>query len=462
MKNTSSQQLHDLSIFTWLILVMLRSSHAFTLQPYSFRQHFSTYRAATTGDDVSSEAQVRPPSRRADSSSSTIDGLGSWEELHGNYVLRPSSDYADQQPRALIHFLGGALVGAAPDLSYRYMLEKLAQRGFLIVATPYTLSFDYIKLCDDIICRFENIAPSLASQYGALPVVGVGHSCGALLHVLITTLFPDTPRAANALLSYNNKSAKDAVPAFDAVVAPFFISLATTTNSTISSDGYSPFPPTSVDIMNIALGVGREALIKGEVPSDEFLHSIARKTTPEFLSSLIPDTVSIDPKIRQTIEESLLQPILSINSESGTTAYLEQGLDILQQIPSLIVEVAEGARDFNPPPSSVQAAARRVYRARRTLLIQYDGDILDESELMESLLRESSVISRMKRPMVDFDIQRTVLSGNHATPCLAPPLDVATRAEDLLGEENSKDRLFYSGADETVEELVRWLEEGQL
>lgn len=439
---------------------MLKSSDAFMHRPFSFKQRFSTYR--TVGSNVSSDTQVRPPSSRADSPSSTIEGLGSWEELHGNYVLRPSSDYPDQQPRALIHFLGGALVGAAPDLSYRYMLEKLAQRGFLIVATPYTLSFDYIKLCDDIIRRFENIAPMLASQYGALPVVGVGHSCGALLHVLITTLFPDTPRAANALLSYNNKSAKDAVPAFDAVVAPFFISLATATNKTSSSDGFSPFPPTSVDVMNVALSVGREALTKGEIPTDNFLDEIARKATPEFLSSLIPDNVSIDPKLRHAIEENLLQPILNINSESGTTAYLEQGLDILEQIPSLIVEVAEGARDFNPPPSSVQAAARRVYRARRTLLIQYDGDFLDESELMESLLRESSVISRMKRPMVDFDIQRTVLSGNHATPCLAPPLDVATRAEDLLGGESSKNRLMYSGADETVEELVRWLEEGQL
>ena len=181
-KTSSQQQLYaGLSVFVWSIIVMLKSSDAFMHRPFSFKQRFSTYR--TVGSNVSSDTQVRPPSSRADSPSSTIEGLGSWEELHGNYVLRPSSDYPDQQPRALIHFLGGALVGAAPDLSYRYMLEKLAQRGFLIVATPYTLSFDYIKLCDDIIRRFENIAPMLASQYGALPVVGVGHSCGALLHV---------------------------------------------------------------------------------------------------------------------------------------------------------------------------------------------------------------------------------------------------------------------------------------
>ena len=56
-----------------------------------------------------------------------------------------------------------------------------------------------------------------ARQYGAVPVVGVGHSCGALLQLLITSLFPDTPRAANALLSFNNKPVTEAVPFFEEV-----------------------------------------------------------------------------------------------------------------------------------------------------------------------------------------------------------------------------------------------------
>ena len=93
------------------------------------------------------------------SSQSTKSKLGEWEEMHGNYLLKPPPNAPE--PRALIHFLGGAFVGAAPDLSYRYILEKLAERGFLIVATPYKLSFDYIETCDDIIGRFERIAPHL-------------------------------------------------------------------------------------------------------------------------------------------------------------------------------------------------------------------------------------------------------------------------------------------------------------
>jgi hypothetical protein len=103
---------------------------------------------------------------------------GRWEELHGNYILRPQYQYLSpattslngsnsqqqQQPRALIHFLGGALLGAAPQLTYRYLLERLSSRGYLIVATPYQLSFDHLATCDEIIERFELVAPDLARR----------------------------------------------------------------------------------------------------------------------------------------------------------------------------------------------------------------------------------------------------------------------------------------------------------
>ena len=159
------------------------------------------------------KTSVKPKGKGEESSN--IAGFGKWEELHGNYVLRPS--VADGPPRALLHFLGGALVGASPHISYRYMLERLAEQGYLVVATPYNLSFDHLETCDAVIHRFERIAPMLARTYGALPVVGVGHSLGALLQLLISSLFPDTPRAANALLSFNNKQVTEAVPLFEEV-----------------------------------------------------------------------------------------------------------------------------------------------------------------------------------------------------------------------------------------------------
>ena len=36
------------------------------------------------------------------------------------------------EPKALVHFLGGAFLGAAPQLAYRPLLEALAARGALV------------------------------------------------------------------------------------------------------------------------------------------------------------------------------------------------------------------------------------------------------------------------------------------------------------------------------------------
>lgn len=271
-------------ISTWLLLVTTGGDYVsgFGVQPSSLsramvNEHaiFMSEESDVPSDvpsDVSDEdTEPVPTAFTSLNEKSQETGIGDWEELHGNYLLRPAA--TQSQPRALIHFLGGALVGAAPDISYRYVLERLAERGFLIVATPYTLSFDYIATCDDIIGRFEKIAPDLARQFGPVPVVGVGHSCGALLQLLITTLFPDTPRAANALMSYNNKGVKEAVPLFEEVFTPLFTSLAQngTMITELGADG-GDYPPSVVELMNIGLRLGRNA-VEGMLYGISFLVS---------------------------------------------------------------------------------------------------------------------------------------------------------------------------------------------
>lgn len=125
-------------------------------------------------------------------------------------------------------------------------------------------------------------------------------------------------------------------------------------------------------------------------------------------------------------------------------------------------KVATGARDFEPTPSAVEVAARKAYRARRTLILGFKDDGLDESDQIEQLLKEAESITRMRRPMVGVNVQRKELEGNHATPLLAPPLDLAGRAEDILGSDASKDRLLYQQTSATVDQLVEWLEEVNL
>ncbi|KAG7374639.1 DUF1350 domain containing protein [Nitzschia inconspicua] len=447
----------------------------------------STGNAKTTNTNASTVVPPTPtntffaPSSSIDSSPSTSDNLvtgvvGNWESLHGNWVLRPyGGGSMDEPPRAVIHFLGGALVGAAPQITYRYLLEKLADKGFLIVATPYNLSFDHLATCDEILTKFENLAPTLARQYGALPVVGIGHSCGALLHLLITCLFPDTPRAANALISFNNKPVSEAVPFFEEFFAPFFTSIAAPTMMDTES-GTKAEGPSSNDSLVIGLKLAMAAT-QGQLPSDELLQEAQRVFTPTLpppLGFLLPNVpappffpfnnnqkIQIPTEIREAYSQWAAPSVSQLN-DAGVLSLIHETIVSLEQIPKLVEEVAEGARDFNPTPALVRSAAGKAYRARRTLILGYQDDPIDESDEVEEVLREALSITRMRRPMVEIDVQRKTLMGGHEAPLVAPPLDVAERAEDLLGPESSQDVLGYRSAAATADDLVRWLEEGNL
>ncbi|GKY94230.1 hypothetical protein MPSEU_000388800 [Mayamaea pseudoterrestris] len=440
---------------TIYVLATLSFAHAFSsnhVQPANGHSSRQGHQLLSSSASPRIQTCKRLPTVRHAESISTRQVVGDWEELHGNFLLRPSVEAGP--PRALIHFLGGAIVGASPHITYRYMLERLAEKGFLVIATPYDLSFDHLSTCDAVISRFERIASLLAQTYGALPVVGVGHSCGALLQLLITSLFPDTPRAANALISYNNKPVSDAIPLFDEVFAPLF---------TYAAARNDPNRHSGSKIISVGLDLAKAAAI-GQVPSDDLLSEAARLVVPPAFSN----TESGDrqriavPKELRDLFQSFASPVTTALSESGFTSIVSETFDTLQQVPKLIDEVADGARDFVPPPALVKSMTRKAYRARRTLILQYMEDPIDESNELEELLNAAGQIIRNKRPMIQIDVQKRQLAGGHAAPLLAPPLDLATRAETVLGVEAAKENLRYKEADQTVEELSRWLEDANL
>jgi ABC-type proline/glycine betaine transport system permease subunit len=300
------------------------------------------YRSSPLGPFSSSSSTARTAE-----SSSNRQVVGDWEELHGNFLLRPSIEAGP--PRALIHFLGGAIVGASPHISYRYMLERLAEKGFLVIATPYDLSFDHLSTCDAVITKFERIAALLAQTYGALPVVGVGHSCGALLQLLITSLFPDTPRAANALISYNNKPVSDAVPFFGEFFAPFF---------TYAAARNDPNRHSGSQVISVGLQLAKAATI-GQVPSDELLSEAAKLLVPPSVAnSMGSQPISVSAQMRELFQ-SFAAPVTTALAESGFTPIVSETFDALQQIPKLIDEVADGARDFDPSPTLVKSMTRK-------------------------------------------------------------------------------------------------------
>lgn len=140
-----------------------------------------------------------------------------WQELYGNWVLLPD------RPIAVIHFLGGAFVATAPQVTYRRLLERLALEGYAVIATPFVNTFDHAAIAQTVYRNFNRALETLwetAFRQRYLPVYGIGHSMGCKLHLLIGSLFP-VERAGNVFISFNNYAARDAVPLVEQVSSAF-------------------------------------------------------------------------------------------------------------------------------------------------------------------------------------------------------------------------------------------------
>ena len=49
-----------------------------------------------------------------------------------------------RQPKGIVHFVGGAFAGAAPQFAYQFLIKWLADAGFTIISTPYAVTFRHL------------------------------------------------------------------------------------------------------------------------------------------------------------------------------------------------------------------------------------------------------------------------------------------------------------------------------
>ncbi|EEH60120.1 uncharacterized protein MICPUCDRAFT_3522, partial [Micromonas pusilla CCMP1545] len=264
----------------------------------------------------------------AASESSGPSSARGWKELEGAWVLPPPNGRAAV---GVVHFIGGAFVGASPQLTYRLLLESLSARGDLtIVATPYAIGFDHLRLADEIQFVFDRCVRSLGKEYDTLPVYGVGHSMGALMHALIGSRYKLPDRVGNVLISFNNKPATDAVPLFTPVVAP---GLQARSNLSPLFNGISSSP----------------------------LRAPAR---------------AIDASLR-----------------ARAPPVVRELLPVLDQLEPVFLEVANGANEFVPKPDDSKDLVRKYYAVKRNLLLRFRDDTIDETGVLASTLTDGAAIS---------------------------------------------------------------------
>jgi hypothetical protein len=199
-----------------------------------------------------------------------------WQEIAGNWVLTPS------QPIGIIHFLGGAFVATAPQITYSWLLEEIAKEGYVIIATPFVNTFDHIAIARQVVNRFENLLLRLQNSamigHRYLPVYGIGHSMGCKLHLLIGSLF-SVERAGNILISFNNYPVNQAIPFLDKVDINQFVNLE-----------FTPSPEETQIIINNNYPIRRNLLIKfnnDNLDQTNSLEQILRTNYAEMVSKLI-------------------------------------------------------------------------------------------------------------------------------------------------------------------------------
>ncbi|NET00969.1 MAG: DUF1350 domain-containing protein [Sphaerospermopsis sp. SIO1G2] len=194
-----------------------------------------------------------------------------WKEVRGNWVIIP------RRPVGIIHFLGGAFVATAPHLTYRWLLEELAARGYVIVATPFVNTLDHQAIAESVLINFERVIERLQDSGElrklSLPVYGVGHSMGCKLHLLIGSLF-SVQRAGNILISFNNYTAKDAIPLVEQL------------SSTLPIE-FTPTPQETDRLVQVNYQIRRNLLIKfrdDNLDQSANLTKILQKRFPEMVT----------------------------------------------------------------------------------------------------------------------------------------------------------------------------------
>ncbi|WIA39607.1 hypothetical protein OEZ86_005689 [Tetradesmus obliquus] len=273
-----------------------------------------------------------------------------WRQLEGTkaWVAHPRA----ARVSGVIHFLGGAFAGAAPQLLYNGFIEQLADAGYTTIATPYAVTFRHDQCAKAVRQTFlDSVAELRRSGRSYLtpqkaPCFGVGHSNGALLHLLIGSLEPAATQA-NVIISYNNLQVSDAIP------IPGFL------------EGLQP-----------TLQAARSMSSTDETGSSSSSSSGS--------SSALPGLALPQLSAQQVlVAAAATAPVLSLEQRQ----LLAGAAPALDQLASVINEVGDGLTDFRPTPEESRALIAAGYSCPATLLVQFEDDKnFDETPEMQQIL----------------------------------------------------------------------------
>jgi hypothetical protein len=314
-------------------------------------------------------------------------------------VLLPPA--AVERPRAILHFVGGTFFGSAPKLWYRKLLEGIVrntQTALIVTPIPVTLfksPLQHTQLSKKLQRAFQYAWYTvLEDEYGeeglqGVPLCGVGHSLGARLLTVMTTISQnkapgekeDSPLKSRKQRRQDKGGGVSAIPPYKSFILVSF-----------TNYGASAGIPGVGTLLKQSRKQERAAKVNGErqrykkarrARNDWFL-------ADEYADEDDDDYADLDAEWDEVVDD--LQALVKEQAARVKSALTPKSTDL----------------EFFPSPDQLWRAVEEDgrYAVNETLLVQFDNDPVDQSSKLAQLLHATN----------SSNVKFARLHGTHLTP----------------------------------------------
>ena len=350
-------------------------------------RHPRAHRArASASDDVASLVTLDRALRRIDDERKRQAGASApWIDVAGARVRAPRG-----RAWGFVHFVGGAVLGAYPDVAYDALLTRVADAcGVVVVATPYELGTDHDAIARDVRAMYSRARAEVCEREGldgrVAPTFRVGHSLGCKVLAL----------------------------------------------SACEDDGDDGGGVVDVDAASGAISIAGSN--KDDATAGYFLVA--------FNNASASDSVMLIEKFAREL----------LKNRAG--AENSAAFDFLKTLPSIASFAERAAKaagfDFKPSPEDTLARVRKKFSARKTRMLKFTDDELDQNEALVAALNE-------RFQVYPGTVDTREIEGNHLTPVyftlegskLSPALERVV-GDFSLGDADGVERLTNA--------LISWI-----
>ena len=244
------------------------------------------------------------------------------------YLLEPASGAA---PSCVIFFLGGAVLGQFPHISYSTFLKRVAERtNAAVAAIPYEVGLDHFSIAQKAVSRMKGAVVECEDSRGypsSLPKYAIGHSLGCKLHTIgVAATGIGEELSGMGFVSFNNFGFAETITMARSFAKEMEL------GGGFQGGGPAPFDAL-FDLAGIAIGaVGLEftpspddldRIVKSKFNDDEVLKKIR-------LFKFDDDDLDSSTRFIECFEGSDVPTVSNLPGTHLTPVYLRLGIDDLE------------------------------------------------------------------------------------------------------------------------------------